>query len=118
MSRQPVLGVVGLAAGVLSGLLGIGGGVVMVPALVLLVGAGQHRAEAVSLAAIVPIAAVSATLFSSADSVDPSAAALLAVGGLVGVRAGARLMYRLDEAWLARTFSAFLLAVAISMLLR
>jgi len=108
---------IGAAAGILSGLFGVGGGIVMVPALVL-VGLGQHRAQSTSLAAIVPIAIVGALLFGSADSVDLGAAAVLAAGSLVGARGGALLMHRLGGALLARIFGVFLLVVAITMLLR
>ena len=115
---QPILlALIGLAAGVLSGLFGVGGGIVMVPALVM-VGLGQHRAQSTSLAAIVPIAIVGAILFGRADSVDIAAAAVLAAGSLGGARAGALLMHRLSGVLLARVFGVFLILVAISMLLR
>jgi uncharacterized membrane protein YfcA len=96
---------------------GIGGGVVMVPALVLLIGMGQHRAHATSLAAVVPIAAVGAFVFGRADSVDVPAATLLAVGSLVGVQVGARLMNRLSDDRLAIVFGGFLVALALVMVL-
>lgn len=111
------LAIIGAAAGVLSGLFGIGGGVVMVPALVM-VGLGQHRAQSTSLAAIVPIALVGAILFSQAASVDLGAAVVLAAGSLVGVRAGALLMHRLSDVLLGRVFAVFLIVVAITLLLR
>jgi uncharacterized protein len=112
-----LLATIGVAAGVLSGLFGIGGGVVMVPALVM-VGLGQHRAQSTSLAAIVPIAIVGALLFGQAANVDVGAAVVLAAGSLVGVRAGALLMHRLSEVVLARTFAAFLVIVAVTLLVR
>ena len=112
-----LLAAIGAAAGILSGLLGVGGGIVMVPALVL-AGIGQHRAQATSLAAIVPIAIVGATLFGRAGSVDVGAALLLVVGSLVGVRAGVLLMGRLSEALLARVFAVFLIVVAVTLLVR
>ena len=112
-----LLAAIGLGAGILSGLFGIGGGIVMVPALVL-VGLGQHRAQATSLAAIVPIALVGAALFGRADSVDVGAAIVLSAGSLVGARAGALLMHRLSEVLLARVFAGLLVAVAVLMLVR
>ena len=111
----PLVGV-GAAAGLLSGLFGVGGGILMVPAMVLIVGFGQHRAQATSLAAIVPIAAVGALIFGRADSVDFFAAALLAAGSLLGVQAGARLMHRLSDRALTQVFGGFLVIVAITML--
>lgn len=118
--RAPLLllGAVGAAAGLLSGMFGVGGGILMVPAMVLLVGFGQHRAQATSLAAIVPIAAVGAFVFGRADSVDLTAALLLAAGSLVGVQGGARLMHRLSDQRLSRIFGVFLVVVALTMLVK
>lgn len=120
IQRQAILplALVGMAAGLLSGLFGVGGGTVMVPAMVLTLGIGQHRAQATSLAAIVPIAIVGAVIFGAADSLDLPAALLLAVGSLVGVQAGARLMHRLSAEWLSRIFGVFLLVLAIVMLVK
>jgi uncharacterized membrane protein YfcA len=112
-----LLAIIGAAAGVLSGLLGVGGGVVMVPALVM-TGFTQHRAQTTSLAAIVPIAIVGAILFGAAANVDVPAAIALALGSLVGVRGGALLMHRLSEVILTRVFAGFLILVAITMFLR
>ena len=112
------LAAVGAAAGLLSGLFGVGGGILMVPAMVLLIGFGQHRAQATSLAAIVPIATVGALVFGQAGSVDLAAAAVLAGGSLLGVRAGARLMHRLSDQRLTWIFGTFLIIVALAMLIR
>ena len=108
---------VGLGAGLLSGLFGVGGGIVMVPAMVLLAGLTQQRASATSLAAIVPIAAVGAVIFGRADSIDLAAAAVLVVGSLVGVQIGARLMARIGEDRLRIGFAIFMIAVALTMLI-
>ena len=115
--RPILLALIGLAAGVLSGMFGVGGGIVMVPALVM-AGLGQHRAQSTSLAAIVPIAIVGALLFGGANSVDFGAAAVLAFGSLAGARGGALLMHRLSGVLLARIFGVFLIVVAVTMLLR
>ena len=109
---------VGAAAGILSGLFGVGGGTLMVPAAVILLGFDQHRAQATSLAAIVPIAAVGAFVFGRADSVNLVAAVVLAAGSLIGVQAGARLMHRLSAERLARIFGIFLVIVAVTMLIQ
>ena len=106
----------GASAGFLSGLFGVGGGLVMVPVLVLLVGMGQHRAHATSLAAIIPIAVVGAVIFGGAQSVDLVAAALLIAGSLVGVQVGTRLMDRLSGDRLALLFAGFVIVVAVAML--
>jgi uncharacterized membrane protein YfcA len=107
----------GATAGFLSGLFGVGGGLIMVPALVLLVGMAQHRAHATSLAAIVPIAVVGASIFGRTDNVNLVAAGLLVAGSLLGVQAGTRLMDRLSSERLALVFGGFVLVVAVAMLL-
>lgn len=107
---------VGLGAGLLSGLFGVGGGIVMVPAMVLLAGMTQQRASANSLAAIVPIAAVGAVVFGGADSVDLAAAAVLILGSLVGVQVGAMLMPRVGDDRLRVGFAIVMIVVALTML--
>jgi uncharacterized membrane protein YfcA len=106
---------IGAAAGLLSGILGVGGGILMVPALVVLIGFGQHRAHATSLAAIIPIAAVGAFVFGRADNVDLLAGVVLAAGSLLGVQVGAHLMNRLSDARLAVAFGLFLVGLALAM---
>jgi len=107
---------IGLGAGVLSGLFGVGGGIVMVPAMVLLAGLTQQRASATSLASIVPIAAVGAFVFGRAESIDLAAAGALVVGSLVGVQLGTRMMARLGDDRLRIGFAIFMVVVAIGML--
>lgn len=118
MSRATLLLVgIGTSAGILSGLFGVGGGILMVPAMVLLAGFAQQRAQATSLAAIVPIAVVGAIIFGRADNVDVLAATVLVAGSLVGVQAGARLMHRTSDERLSTVFGIFLAVVAVTLLL-
>ena len=112
-----LLAAIGLGAGVLSGLFGVGGGIILVPALVLVAGMAQGRASATSLAAIVPIAAVGALVFGRSDSVDFGAALVLAVGSVVGVQVGARLVTRVGDERLRIGFAIFMVGVALTMLL-
>ena len=72
----------GVAAGITSGLLGVGGGIVIVPFLVAFAGLSQHEANATSLAAIVPIAAVAATRFAVDGRIAWTLAGLLVLGSL------------------------------------
>ncbi|MDQ4027986.1 MAG: sulfite exporter TauE/SafE family protein, partial [Actinomycetota bacterium] len=91
-SNRVALLAAGVFAGLLSGLLGVGGGIVIVPLLVLLTGHSQHEAHATSLAAILPIAAIGAATFAVAGEVDLRLAGLLGVGAVVGAPLGARVM--------------------------
>lgn len=112
-----ILALIGLAAGVLSGLFGVGGGIIMVPAMVMLAGMAQGRASATSLASIVPIAAVGAFVFGRSDSVDLPAAAVLMVGSLIGVQVGAWLMPRIGDDRLRIGFAIFMIGIAVTMLI-
>jgi uncharacterized membrane protein YfcA len=112
-----LLAAIGLGAGVLSGLFGVGGGIIMVPAMVLAAGLPQQRASATSLAAIVPIAAVGALVFGRAESVDLVAAGVLVIGSLAGVQLGTLVMARLDDDRLRIGFAIFMVVVAVAMLL-
>jgi uncharacterized protein len=106
---------VGGAAGALSGLFGVGGGILIVPGLVLLLGMPQRQAHATSLAAIIPIAVAGAAGYAIAGAVDWISAALLTVGGAVGALAGARALRRIPERGLRIIFAVFLLAAAASL---
>lgn len=109
---------VGLAAGVMSGLLGVGGGLVMVPAMVGLLGFTQYQAHGTSLAAVLPIAAAAVAVFWTAESLNLAGGLLLALGSIPGARLGATWMRRLPARTLRFGFGALLLAVAVAMLPR
>ncbi len=106
-------GALGVAAGILSGLFGVGGGVVMVPLLVAWFALDQRRASATSLLAIVPIATASAAGYALNGNVDLGAGLLLLVGGVVGGQLGARLLPRTPIATLQLWFGILSLATAV-----
>jgi uncharacterized membrane protein YfcA len=109
---------VGVLSGLFSGLLGVGGGIVIVPLLVIVAGMSQHRAHATSLAAIVPIAAVGAITFAAEGEVDAGVALLLAAGSLLGAPAGARWMAGMSEGALKTWFGSLVAVVGVVMILR
>jgi len=111
----PKLAVVGLAAGVTSGLLGVGGGIVIVPLLVYWAGYSQREAHAWSLGAIVPIAIAGLATYGVAGHVHLPEAAALIVGALLGARVGAGALARAPERTLKLLFGLFLVATAIVM---
>lgn len=106
---------IGAAAGIASGLLGVGGGTVMVPLLVASMAFSQHRAHATSLAAIVPIAAVAGGVFALEGVAEYGTALLLAAGALIGAPLGARAMAAVGERPLEAAFGVFLVAVGAAM---
>jgi uncharacterized membrane protein YfcA len=112
---EPRLVAVGALGGLLSGLLGVGGGIVMVPLLVLWLGVDQRTAHATSLGAIIPIGLAGLVTYGVAGEVRlPEALALLA-GSLLGAQIGAGALARIDERALKAVFGVFLLAVSVVM---
>jgi len=109
---------IGGAGGLLSGLFGVGGGVVMVPLLVLRAGYRQREAHAMSLGAIIPISLASVITFGAAGKVHLGEAAALAVGSIAGARIGAGALAHIEERRLKLVFGLFLAAVAVLMLVR
>jgi len=107
----------GVGVGVLSGLLGIGGGVVLVPLLVLLLAMGQKHAQATSLAAITLTAVAGAVSYGLAGDVVLLPALVIVVGGFVGSLMGAELVHRLSERTLRLIFAAVMVAVAVRLAL-
>lgn len=106
----------GVVAGVLSGLFGVGGGIVLVPGLMLL-GFDQHRAHATSLAAIILTATAGLLTFAQEGALEWIAGASLIIGAQVGAVAGAAAMRRAEGDTLRRAFAVLLLLVAGRMLL-
>ena len=93
------LALVGVAAGLLSGLLGIGGGIIIVPGLIWAAGLDRHTASGTSLVAILPIAVVAAITYAVAPggAFDPEASAIFVAGSVTGAVLGARVNARVSE---------------------
>jgi uncharacterized membrane protein YfcA len=108
-----VLGGIGVASGFLSALFGVGGGIIVVPLLVLLAAFDSRVATATSLAAILITALSGATSFSLFDHVHWKGAALVGLPALAGSLAGVQLQHRISSRSLTLAFSAFLVAVAV-----
>jgi len=108
----------GAGVGVISGLLGIGGGLVMVPLLVTAIGYAQKTAQAISLAVIVPVALSGAILHYRAGNINLRIAAWLTVGGLLGVGIIGAKIGRIDNPTLRLMFGIFLAVVGVWMMLQ
>jgi uncharacterized membrane protein YfcA len=107
----------GFIAGILSGLLGIGGGIVMVPMMVTYFGISQHEAHATSLAVIMPTAIVSSIIYGFHGQLDFTVAANLAIGSTIGASLGAKWMKKIPAAQLKRLFGVLLVLVGLRMVL-
>jgi uncharacterized membrane protein YfcA len=107
----------GIVAGFISGLFGVGGGIIVVPALVLLFGLTQFQASGTSSATIVAAAAAGLVAFAVNDQVDWSAALLIFVGSGTGAWLGARSMTLIPERALTATFAIIMAVAGVRMLL-
>ncbi len=116
--RSLKLAAIGMAAGVFSGLFGVGGGVVMVPLLVLWLGYDTRAATATSLAAIVFIAGFAAAAQGTYGNVHVRDGVLIGVPAVGGVMLGTWLQQRLPTRSIALLFAAVLIASAVELVLR
>lgn len=111
-----MLAAIGTAAGLFSGLFGVGGGTVMVPALVLWLGYGTREATGTSLAAIVLIAGAAVITQGGYGNVRVDDALLIGLPAVVGVVAGAALQQRITPRGVRLVFAALLAATGVSFL--
>ncbi len=108
----------GLVAGIVSGLFGVGGAIVIIPGLVLLAKLPQHTANGTSLAALLlPVGILGALEYYRRGQVHIPYAAVIAVGLLIGALVGAKLAGSMSEVMLRRAFGGFLLLVSAKLLL-
>lgn len=107
----------GLMTGILSGLIGIGGAIIIIPSLVLVFGMSQHMAQGTTLALMVPpIGLLAAWTYYKAGYVDFKVAALICLGFFVGGFIGARYVTDIPELMLRRIFGFVLLLAALKMI--
>ena len=107
---------IGLLAGVSAGMFGIGGGLIIVPALVFFYGLSQHAAVGTSLGALLlPVGALSAYVYWKNGNLNVGYAALIALGLFLGAYVGARLVQPVSDLILRRMFASFLIVVAARM---
>ena len=111
-TKLPVIIVVGVLAGFLSGLFGVGGGILIVPGLVLVASMDQRMAHGTSLAAVLPIAASSMVTYWAHDHIDWPVVLFLAIGAVGGAILGTKLLQILPHRTLGIAFSVLLLASA------
>jgi uncharacterized membrane protein YfcA len=108
---------VGILAGICAGMFGIGGGLIIVPALALLYGMSQHSAVGTSLGAILlPVGALGAWVYYRNGQLNVVYSLLIATGLLLGGYIGARLVQPVSDLTLRRMFGAFLIIAAVKMM--
>lgn len=119
MPLSLILGLVllGLVAGVFSGIVGIGGGIILVPALVYVFGLSQHQAQGTSLGMLMlPVGILAVMQYYKQGFVDYKLVAFIAIGFVVGGYLGGRLAVNIPELLIKRLFALFMIAVAVKML--
>jgi uncharacterized membrane protein YfcA len=117
MAKELSLVLLGLLAGAFSGLIGIGGGIIIIPALVFIYGMTQHQAQGTTLAMLVPpIGILAAWSYYSKGFVDLKFAALIGIGFFVGAYAGARWATAINGQVLEKIFGFALLLISLKMI--
>lgn len=118
METVLILLFIGLAAGFLGGMVGIGGGVLIVPALVLLLGLSQHMAQGISLAMILfPVGILGVINYYKNGYVDFRFAGLLAIGFFVGSYLGSKFSLSLSQDTVKKIFAVVMILLSIKLLL-
>lgn len=112
-----ILALIGLIAGTLGGMVGIGGGLIIVPAMIYFLGADQKIAQGTSIAIMLPpIGLFAAINYYKAGYINVKYAAIIAVTFLLGGYLGSKLAIALPEAVLKKVFAVFLIITAIRMI--
>jgi uncharacterized protein len=112
-----ILILIGLAAGFLGGMVGIGGGIIIVPALVLFMAFSQHQAQGTSLAMmLLPVGILAVINYYKKGFVDVRYAALLAVGFTIGGYVGSKLSLGMAQDTVKKVFAVLMIVVAVKML--
>lgn len=107
----------GLVAGVFSGIVGIGGGIILVPALVYIFGLSQHQAQGTSLGMLMlPVGILAVMQYYRQGFVDYKLVAFIAIGFVAGGYLGGKLAVTIPETLIKRIFALFMIAVAVKML--
>jgi len=108
---------IGFAAGAFSGMFGIGGGLIMVPAMVFFLGMSQHAAQGTSLGVLViPVAAVAAFNYYKQGQLDVKYALIIALTFIAGGYLGSKLSLGLNELMLKRIFGVLMLVMALRLI--
>ncbi|GAB1309734.1 sulfite exporter TauE/SafE family protein [Urechidicola sp. KH5] len=112
-----ILLIIGLAAGILSGLVGVGGGILMVPMFVFLLGMTQHNAQGMSLAVMLPpVTFLAVYNYHKAGEVDWKMAIIASALFFIGGYVGSKMALRIDQLLLKRIFGVMMLVVAIKLI--
>jgi hypothetical protein len=108
---------IGLCAGIVSGLFATGGGMIVVPALVYLLGMDESRARATSLFVILPMVITSGIFYFKNNYIDWKIGILCAIGGMIGGFFSSKYLKKIPEIYLKISFTIFLIYVSVKMII-
>ncbi|CAN5330181.1 sulfite exporter TauE/SafE family protein [soil metagenome] len=115
--QYTTIAVIGIVAGLLGGVLGLGGAVIIIPALVMILGFSQQMAQGTTLLMLVmPVGALAAWQYYKAGNVDVKTALILGVAFFVSGFVGAKLANHIPQEMLKKAFAILLIAIALKML--
>ena len=117
LSTILILIIIGLMAGILSGLVGVGGGIIMVPLFIVLLGLTQHNAQGMSLAVMLPpVTFLAVYNYHKAGAIDWKAALIVSVLFVVGGYLGSKIALQIDQKMLKKIFGVLMLIAAIKLI--
>lgn len=112
-----ILIIIGIAAGIFSGLIGVGGGLIMIPLFVLFIGLNQHEAQGLSLAVMLPPVTLLAALnYHQAGAINWKMALIVSSFFIIGGYFGSKFALKIDQQTLRKVFGVVILIVALKMI--
>jgi uncharacterized protein len=118
LSTILILIIIGVAAGILSGVVGVGGGIVMVPALIYFMAMSQHEAQGTSLAVMLPpIGLLAAWNYHKAGALNWKFAIIMALAFIIGGYFGSKIALNIDQRMLKKIFGIVMLLVSAKLIL-
>lgn len=110
--------IIGIIAGLINGLFGSGGGTIVVPSLVFIMGLEDYKAHATAISIILPLSIISTIIYLVKNSIPIKASILVAVGGILGSYTGAKLLNKVPVNILRKVFGSAIIYTAIRMVLK
>ncbi|MTI70937.1 MAG: sulfite exporter TauE/SafE family protein [Firmicutes bacterium] len=109
---------IGFLTGIINGLFGSGGGTIIVPSLVFILGLEEHKAHATAISIILPLTLISTFIYFNNGMLNFKIATLVAAGGIIGGFTGAKLLKKIPSTLLRKIFGLFMIIAAIRMVIK
>lgn len=109
--------IIGFTAGLCNGIFGSGGGTILVPAMVLILGIRENRSHATAIAVIMPLSVISSFFYISSNKVNWNLTFEVAIGSIIGGYIGSRILNKFSDGALRKIFGFSMIAAAIRMVL-